>query len=46
MRVGAIRVWLMTLSNEMLSLRPSGKPPFTDPGEGQDDLAIAVALAI
>jgi hypothetical protein len=35
-----------TLFNEMLSLRPTGKPPFTDPGEGQDDLAFAVALAI
>ena len=35
-----------TLFNEMLSLRPTGKPPFSDPGEGQDDLAFAVALAI
>ena len=35
-----------TLFNEMLNLRPSGKPPFTDPAEGQDDLAFAVALAV
>ena len=35
-----------TLFNELLHLRPTGKPGISTDSEGQDDLAFAVALAV